>query len=64
MTGGQSGNPAVVPGHADTSPLIRFVRDEVEDLEMPPLAKRPKYPSLTKDEIQKLSLWIDQGAPE
>jgi len=64
MTGGQSGNPAVVPGHADTSPLIRFVRDEVEDLEMPPLSKRLKYPSLTKDEIQKLSLWIDQGVPE
>lgn len=63
-TGGQSGNPAVIPGHAAASPLIRLVSDQVEDLEMPPLAKRPKYAPLTKEEIQKLSLWIDQGTPE
>ncbi len=64
MTGGQSGNPSVVPGDAVRSPLIRFVRDEVEDLEMPPLAKRLKYAPLTKDEIQMISRWIDQGIPE
>jgi hypothetical protein len=34
----------------------------VEDLEMPPLAKRAKYPALTKDEIEKLNGWIAQGA--
>jgi len=38
------------------------VRDQVEDLEMPPLGKRVKYPALTKDEIAKLSGWIAQGA--
>ncbi|HUS39285.1 MAG TPA: c-type cytochrome domain-containing protein, partial [Pirellulales bacterium] len=64
IKGGQSGNPAVISGRADTSPLIRFVRDKVEDLEMPPLAERPVYAPLTTDEIQKLSLWIDQGLPE
>jgi len=62
--GGQSGNPAVIAGHADMSPLIRFARDEVEDLEMPPLAERPGYAPLTRDEIQKLALWINQGVLE
>jgi hypothetical protein len=64
MKGGQSGNPAVIAGHADMSPLIRFARDEVEDLEMPPLAERPGYAPLTRDEIQKLALWINQGVLE
>ena len=64
MKGGQSGNSAVVVGHADLSPLIRFARDEVEDLEMPPLNERPEYPRLTQDEIQQLSLWIEQGIPD
>jgi hypothetical protein len=61
LRGGQSGKRAVIAGRANTSPLIRFVRDEVEDLEMPPLAERPGYAPLSKDEIQRLSLWIDQG---
>ena len=64
MKGGQSGNPSLIAGHANISPLIRFTRDEVEDLEMPPLTERPEYAPLTRDEIQKLSLWIGQGVPE
>jgi hypothetical protein len=64
MKGGQSGNPAVIAGHADMSPLIRFARDEVEDLEMPPLAERAGYAPLTRDEFQKLALWINQGVLE
>jgi hypothetical protein len=35
---------------------------EIEELEMPPLGKRGKFPALTKDEIAKLSGWIAQGA--
>ena len=62
LKGGQSGEPAIVPGKPDASPLIRMVTDQVEDLEMPPLGKRAKYPALTKDEIAKLSGWIAQGA--
>jgi hypothetical protein len=42
--------------------LVRFVQDQVEDLEMPPVAKRGKFPPLTEIEIQKLSEWIGQGA--
>jgi ankyrin repeat protein len=62
LRGGQSGEPAVVPGKPDASPLIRYVTDQLEDLEMPPLSKRAKYPALTKDEIAKLCGWIAQGA--
>ncbi len=62
LQGGKRGEPAVIPGKPDVSPLLRLVQDEVEDLEMPPLGKREKYPALTKDEIAKLSVWIVQGA--
>jgi len=62
LKGGQSGEPAVVPGKPDASPLLRMVTDQVEDLEMPPLSKRSKNPALTKDEIANLSRWIAQGA--
>lgn len=62
LKGGARGEPVVVPGKPDASPLIRFVQDQVEDLEMPPVAKRGKFPALSKDEVQKLSGWIAQGA--
>ena len=62
LKGGQSGEPAIIPGDAKRSALLRFVQDQVEDLEMPPVAKRGKFPALTKDEIAKLSGWIAQGA--
>ena len=58
----KDGSAPIVPGKPDASPLIRMVTDQVEDLEMPPLGKRAKYPALTKDEIAKLSGWIAQGA--
>jgi hypothetical protein len=28
---------------------------------MPPLAKRAKYPALTRDEVTLLKSWIDEG---
>ena len=62
LRGGKRGEPAVIPGKPDASPLLRFVQDQVEDLEMPPVGKREKFPALTKDEIGKLSGWIAQGA--
>lgn len=62
LKGGQSGEPAVIPGHAERSALLRFVQDQVEDLEMPPVAKRGKFPALTKEETARLRAWIDQGA--
>jgi hypothetical protein len=63
LKGGKSGEPAVVPHHSKESPIIRFISDEVEDLEMPPLGKREKYPALSKHEIARLRAWLDEGAP-
>ncbi len=63
LKGGQSHEPAIVPGYADDSPMIQYCCDQVEDLEMPPLNRRDKYPQLTKNEVELLRTWIDQGAP-
>ena len=60
--GGQSGEPAIVPGDANSSPMIKYVSDKIEDLEMPPLDRREKYPALSKTEIELLRAWIDAGA--
>ncbi|HTL17985.1 MAG TPA: ankyrin repeat domain-containing protein [Patescibacteria group bacterium] len=62
LRGGKRGEPAVVPGKPEASPMLRFVQDSVEDLEMPPLARREKFPPLTKEEVAKLSTWVAQGA--
>jgi mono/diheme cytochrome c family protein len=62
LQGGARGEPVIVPGQPGASPLLHFVQDRVEDMEMPPLAKREKFPALTKDEVAKLSGWIAQGA--
>jgi mono/diheme cytochrome c family protein len=63
LKGGQSGEPAIIPGHAKRSALLRFVQDQVEDLEMPPLGKRGKFPALTAAETAQLRARIDHGAP-
>ncbi len=62
LHGGARGEPVVVPGKSDASPLLRIVQDKVEDMEMPPVGRRDKFPALTKDESAKLRAWIDQGA--
>lgn len=62
LKGGRSGEPAVVPGQGGESQLVVFASDEVEDLEMPPLKHRDKFPSLSAAEISLLRTWIDQGA--
>ena len=63
LKGGASGEPAIVPGYADDSPLIQYVLGKIEDLEMPPLDRREKYPPLTPAEIDLFRAWIDAGAP-
>ncbi len=56
MEGGKSG-PAVVPGKPDESLLIRVVRHEIEDMNMPMGGK------LTEEQIASLTEWVKQGAP-
>jgi ankyrin repeat protein len=63
LKGGASGEPAITPGSAAGSTLIRYVTGEIEDLEMPPLDRRGKYPALTPAEVDLLRAWIDSGAP-
>jgi hypothetical protein len=61
LTHGESGEPAVVPFDRKQGLLLRYAADEVEDLEMPPLAERGRFPKLSRDEWELLSVWIDQG---
>jgi ankyrin repeat protein len=63
LKGGQSGDPAIVPGRSTESHLLRYVSDQVEDLEMPPLNRRDDYPPLQPEEIARIRAWIDAGAP-
>ncbi len=57
LEGGDSG-PAIVPGDPDASLLIRAVRYEDEDFEMPPKGR------LTADQIHDLEQWVKMGAPD
>ena len=62
IKGGESEQAAIVPGQSAKSPLIWYVSDLVEEMEMPPLDKRDKNTPLTKEQIAILRAWIDQGA--
>lgn len=62
LKGGNRGEPVIVPGQPESGQFMHVVQDQVEDLEMPPLEKRAKFPALTKDEINRLNAWIAQGA--
>ena len=53
--GGESGDPAIVPGNAEESPLIAAIN--YESLEMPPDEK------LSDAEIEILTTWVKLGAP-
>src|SRR5437667_8692816 len=43
IKGGESGEPAIIPGKSADSPLVHYISDLVEDMEMPPTEKRDKY---------------------
>jgi hypothetical protein len=57
LAGGDSG-PAIVPGDADASLLIRAVRYTDEELKMPPKEQR-----LPAAEVGVLERWVTVGAP-
>lgn len=57
--GGDSGESAVVPGKPEESLLIRTLRHEEEDLEMPP--KKPMLPNAI---IADFVAWVQMGAPD
>lgn len=62
MKGGDSGEASVIPGNPTLSPLIQYVRGNIEDLEMPPKGKRDKHPGLDDEEIRLMETWIREGA--
>ncbi len=58
LKGGETG-PALVPGNADKSLLIKAVRYTDENLQMPPKGKK-----LSPEQIADLEAWIKMGAPD
>ncbi len=56
--GGDSGKPMLDSSAPDASLLLKVVRHEVEDLEMPPKKK------LTSEQIADLTTWVKLGAPD
>ncbi len=57
--GGDSGEPAIIPGKPEESLFIRTIQHLEEDLEMPP--KKPKLPDAV---IADLLAWVKMGAPD
>ncbi|MDZ4289815.1 MAG: PSD1 and planctomycete cytochrome C domain-containing protein [Prosthecobacter sp.] len=57
LKGGDYHAPAILPGKAADSPLLKFIRGEDPDILMP-----PKGPRLTAAEIATLAAWINEGA--
>lgn len=56
---GKSGKPAIVPGHPESSELMRRVTSTNPDDRMP----QPEHgPALSPDEIAVLRQWIQEGA--
>ncbi|MDB4500395.1 DUF1553 domain-containing protein [bacterium] len=56
LGGGNSGEPALVPGKPQSSYLLKLIRHEEQGLEMPPDGP------LTQEEINRIETWIAQGA--
>jgi ankyrin repeat protein len=62
LKGGSSGEPAVLIGDSERSPLVRYVSGLIDEMEMPPLDSRDQFPALSEQEIQTVRRWIDEGA--
>ncbi len=58
LSGGDHGEPAVVPGKPNESFLLKTLIGEADDVVMPPKGDR-----LTKDQIGAIRDWIAGGAP-
>jgi mono/diheme cytochrome c family protein len=59
---GASKEEPVIVGQSAKSPLVHYIADLVDEMEMPPLDKRDRNPNLTKEQIALVRAWIDQGA--
>lgn len=59
IRGGDNGERAIVPHHADQSPLIRYVSADDAAVRMPPVDSG--LAKLTQNQIDVLRAWIDAG---
>ncbi|MEZ6047073.1 MAG: DUF1549 domain-containing protein [Planctomycetaceae bacterium] len=57
LRGGNSGEPALIPGKADQSHLVQLITSTNEDEQMP-----PGGPALSEEEISLIKAWIQGGA--
>jgi len=55
LKGGESGEPAIVKGNAEESPLYRLLANS----EMPP----KDHPRPTPEQVERIKTWINAGAP-
>ena len=62
LRGGNTGSAVVVPGKSAQSVLLDYVSGRVEGMEMPPMPKRDKFAAFTKEEVELVRAWIEQGA--
>ncbi|WP_225444016.1 PSD1 and planctomycete cytochrome C domain-containing protein [Echinicola arenosa] len=53
----KSGHPAIIPGDAEGSEMIKRILEDDPEQRMP-----PEGPALSKDEVNILKKWINQGA--
>lgn len=59
LKGGESGDPAIVPGKPDKSILVPLIERKDEDAAMPPEEKD----KLSAEEVKTVLEWIKLGAP-
>ncbi len=57
LIGGESGEPAIVPGDAGSSAMVRMISHSIAEDRMP-----KDEPPLSEEEIDLIRRWIDQGA--
>lgn len=57
LAGGDSGDPAIVPGQPDDSPLVDLITAHDGEAEMP-----PNSPPMSIEDVEMIRAWIQQGA--
>ena len=62
LTPGRRGEPVFDPARPEASILLRAVRDEEPDFEMPPMGQRAKHPALSRREQDMLETWLKARA--
>ena len=60
LSGGDHGEPPIVPGKIAASLLLNYVSDEYSAMAMPPLESQ--QPRLTLEEVASLREWVENGA--